>query len=396
MKNQYWRRIDAAIADGVDRGRIPGAVALVWRKGRVVHTAAIGVRDPAGAEPLHSDAIFRIYSMTKPIVSAALQMLVEEGRVQLRDPVAQHLPEFAGVGVAVECGLADGTEGSELDREPLDAESAPTVYDLLRHTAGFTYGIFGASRLKTAYLEAGVESGTLDNRAFSERLATLPLAFRPGTLWEYGRATDLVGALIERVSGQSLGAFLQRRVFEPLAMRDTGFSVAEASLGRLAEPFDADPETGEATRLIDVTRPPVFESGGSGLVSTARDYLRFCRLLLGGGQLKGVRLLSPHTMRLMTANHLDPAVIAASSQPGVNTGYVPGPGYGFGLGVAVRLADGGAMNPGSRGDFHWSGVGGTYFWIDPREELIAIWLMQAPGQRLHFRGLYKNLVYAAL
>ena len=394
MTRHALKRLDSLIATDVDNGRLPGAVTLVWHRGRIVHHSAIGLRDPASPAPMAEDAIFRIYSMTKPLVSVALMMLVEEGRLQLRDPLSQHLPEFAEPMLAVEGQGDDGNP--KLERVPLDLASAPTLHDLLRHTAGFTYGIFGQSALKSAYLAAGVERGNLANDAFVKRLATLPLAFPPGTVWEYGRATDVIGALIERVSGRSLGEFLRERIFAPLKMKDTGFQVAPGDDARLAEPFATDPDSGEAVRLLDVGRPPVFESGGGGLVSTAADYLRFCRALLGGGEAKGRRLLSPHTVRLMTANHLDADVLRVSRRPGATTGYVPGPGYGFGLGFAVRLADGGAPNPGHAGDYHWSGVGGTFFWIDPKEQLIAIWMMQAPGQRLHYRSLYKNLVYAAL
>ena len=394
MTDTAFRRLDAVITDDVARGRIPGAVSLVWHGGRVVHHSAIGVRDPEAAAPMALDSIFRIYSMSKPIVSVALMMLVEEGRVQLSDRIAQHLPEFEGAAVGVERRTAAGA--TVLDRVPLDDAHAPTLHDLLRHTAGLTYGIFGDSALKAAYRAAAVERSSIDNAEFSRRIAAMPLAFRPGTLWEYSRATDVIGALIERVSGQTLGNFLQQRIFGPLEMVDTAFCVQGAALQRVAQPFAVDPDSGASQQLLNVTRAPVFESGGGGLVSTAADYLRFCRMLLGEGRLDGTRLLSAHTVRLMTRNHVDADVIRASTVPGATTEYLPGAGYGFGLGFAVRLEDGLAPNAGAAGDYHWSGIGGTYFWIDPRNGLIAIWLMQAPGQRQHYRSLIKNLVYAAL
>jgi CubicO group peptidase (beta-lactamase class C family) len=393
------KRLDAAVAREIDRGLIPGAVLLVQHRGRVVHRLALGQQDASSGVAMEEDAVFRIYSMTKPVVSVALMMLVEEGRLRLRDSVAQHLEEFASLDLGV---VRRGPRGREqLTRVPLPPTSpatptVPLVHDLLRHTAGLTYGVFGSSPVKSAYIAAGLESGKLDNTAFARRLATVPLAYAPGTVWEYSRATDLLGSLVERISGQTLGNFLSERIFAPLKMRDTGFSVRPEHLHRLAEPFKVEPTTGERIRMLDVRTPPVFESGGGGLVSTASDYLRFARLLLGGGTVKGRRLLSPKTVALMTSDHLGPDLIRASRVPGATTGYLPGPGYGFGLGVAVRVAAGEAGVPGSVGDYHWSGLGGSYFWVDPREDLVAVWMMQSSEHRQQYWALCKNLVYAAL
>jgi CubicO group peptidase (beta-lactamase class C family) len=393
------KRLDTAIQREIDQGLIPGAVLLVQHRGRIVHRLVLGQQDPQASTPMQEDTVFRIYSMTKPVASVALLMLVEEGRLRLRDPVARHLPEFADLTLGVLQRDARGRE--RLARVPLPptapaTPTVPLVHDLLRHTAGFTYGSFGASRLKSAYIAAGLESGRHDNTAFSKLLAAQPLAYAPGTVWEYSRATDLIGSLIERVSGQTLGDFLRERIFTPLKMHDTGFHVPPEQQHRLAEAFAHDPVSGAPIRLLDVRRQRVFESAGGGLVSTAHDYLRFARMLLGGGQLKGRRLLSRKTVAWMTADHLGPDLIRASRVPGASTGYLPGPGYGFGLGVAVRVAPGEAGVPGSVGDYHWSGLAGTYFWVDPAEELIAVWMMQAPEQRDHFWALCKGLVYAAL
>ncbi len=389
-------RITRTVQAEIDAARLPGAVLLIHKDGQTALHKALGKRDPEAAGAMPLDAIFRIYSMTKPMVSVGLMMLVEDGKVTLSDPVSKYLPEFKDLMLGVE--KKDAAGNAVLERVPLakvPGGREPTVQDLMRHTSGLTYGIFGKSLLKSEYLQAGVEQGRLSNTEFSKKLATLPLAYLPGTVWEYSRATDLVGALIERVSGQTLAAYLGARVTGPLGMKDTGFYVPEASLARLAQPFKQDPESKAAVRLLDVTRPPVYESGGGGMVSTATDYLRFARMLLGGGEVDGVRLLSRKTVQLMTSDHLGPDVIRASRVIGATTGYIPGAGNGFGLGFSVRLVDGEASNAGSAGDYAWGGLGGTYFWIDPKENLIAIGMIQGPFQREAFRNLLKNQVYGA-
>lgn len=393
------KRLDAAVAREIDTGRIPGAVLLVHHRGRLAHRLVMGRQDPQAGTPMREDTVFRIYSMTKPVASVALMMLVEEGRLRLRDPVAQHLPEFAELTLGVVHRDARGR--TSLRRVPLPptapaTPTVPLVHDLLRHTAGFTYGSFGSSAVKSVYLEAGLEAGQHDNTGFSRLLASVPLAHPPGTVWEYSRATDLIGSLIERLSGQTLGEFLRERIFEPLKMHDTGFHVPADQQHRLAEAFTHEPSNGQPIRLLNVRKPRMFESAGGGLVSTAHDYLRFARMLLGGGRLKGRRLLAPKTVALMTSDHLGAELIRASRVPGATTGYLPGPGYGFGLGVAVRIATGESGVPGSVGDYHWSGLAGTFFWVDPAEQLTAVWMMQAPEQRDQHWALCKNLVYAAL
>lgn len=381
----------SAITNTVDAdiraGRIPGAVMLIAHRGEVVYETALGVRDPAAGDPLDIDTIFRIYSMSKPIVSVGLMMLVEEGRLLISDPVSKHLPELGGLKVGIEQPGRGGKPALSL----VPAQREMTVQDLLRHTAGLTYGIFGDSLVKSEYRKAGVERVSITNAEFIKTLGTLPLAYQPGTVWEYSRATDVVGILIERIAGMSLDDYVDERILKPLNMKDSGFWVPAGQQHRIAEAFENDPDTGQAVRLLNVRSKPTFLSGGGGMVSTVRDYLRFAMMLRGGGTYDGVRLLSRKTVQYMTSDHL-------CSIPGATAGptFLPGPGYGFGLGFAVRTSTGAAITPGSVGDFNWSGLGGTYFWIDPVEDLIAIWMMQAPEQRAHYRQLFRNLVYGAI
>lgn len=365
-------RISGVLGADAAAGRIAGAVSLVARDGVVVHSAAVGQRDPATGAAMTVDSIFRIYSMTKPITSLAIMMLAEEGLLLLSDPVSRFIPAFATLRVGA-------------DRAPMRRE--PTVQDLLRHTSGLVYGHYGETPVHHAYREAAIGLRGDDNAAFVDKLATVPLAFQPGESFEYGVSTDVLGRIVEVASGLPLDRFFAERIFGPLGMVDTGFDVPEGQHHRIAQP-GVDPGTGEVPVLNDVTRPVAYKSGGGGGVSTAADYLKLCRLFLGGGASGDVRLVAPKTMALMMADHM------GAIDRGGN--YLPGPGYGFGLGFAVRLAAGVAPIPGSAGDCYWSGVGGTYFWIDPAERLIAILMMQAPNQRQYYRQLFRNLVYQAL
>jgi CubicO group peptidase (beta-lactamase class C family) len=377
------QKLTARVRSDIEHKRIPGAVMLIARGDQVIYEEALGAQDPATGQPMEVDSIFRIYSMTKPIVSVGVMMLVEEGRLQLSDPASRYLPELRGLKVGVE---ARGRDGKPV-LETVPAVREMTVQDLLRHTSGLTYGVFGKSLVKSEYLKAGIHTGTMSNAELVRALGRLPLAYQPGSTWEYSRSTDVLGALIERISGQPLDVWLEERILRPLAMHDTGFWVEPSKQSRLAEPFPVDPDSGQVTRLIDVKSKPVFLSGGGGMVSTARDYLRFSRMLLQGGELDGVRLLSRKTIQYMISDHLGEIRGPA---------YSPGAGYGFGLGFGVRTAGGESAIPGTRGDAYWGGLGGTYFWIDPREDLVAIWMMQAPGQRTHYRSLYRNMVYGAM
>ncbi|NEX62308.1 serine hydrolase domain-containing protein [Noviherbaspirillum galbum] len=372
--------------EDIAAGRIPGAAMLIHRHGRTVYDEALGVQDPASGKPLAKDTIFRIYSMTKPVVSVAIMKLAEQGRLMISDPISRFLPELGELAVGVE--KRQGAQ-TVLALEP--AVRPVTIQDLLRHTSGFTYGIFGDSLVKTAYRDAGVGRMRASNDEFIRTLAGLPLAYQPGTVWEYSVSTDVLGVILERAHGKPLDEVLKQEIFDPLGMTDTDFWVTPDRFPRLAQAFDTDPVTGVAVKLNGMEQRPNFLSGGGGLASTMSDYLKFARMLMQGGELDGVRIIGRKTLAWMTSDHL-------GDLPAARTGanYLPGPGYGFGLGFAVRLGEGGAVLPGSTGDFTWSGLAGTYFWIDPREDLLAILLMQAPEQRTYYRQMFRGLVYGAL
>jgi len=368
-------RLGALLGERIAAGHLPGAVALVARHGRIAWCEAFGRRDPAAGDPMRTDAIFRIYSMTKPLVSVGVMMLAEEGRLLLGDPVGRYLPELDSMSVATAGGA------SEPAAQPI------TVQDLLRHTSGLTYEFRGNGPVQKAYMDAKIYRRSQTNADQVAMLGRLPLLHQPGTRWEYGRSTDVLGRLIEVVSGQSLGMFLAERICGPLGMADTGFHVPAGDHRRLAEGFARDPETGAEVSLLEVWEKPSFESGGGGMVSTVTDYARFMQMLLEGGRFGEVRLLSRKTVELMTADHLGPIPGAPDLLP---------PGHGFGLGFAVRRERGIAPLPGSVGMFYWSGMAGTTFWVDPSERLAAVLMIQAPGQREHYRALFRDMVYAAV
>ncbi len=388
-------RIPDAIRAEIDANRMPGAVVLVARKGAVVHAGAIGWQDKDAGKPLKRDAIFRAYSMTKPLVSVLAMMLVEEGRLQLTDPMSKFFPQFASMQV-----LSNPADPNS-PREP--AKRQVTVQDLLRHTSGLTYGEFTRfDSVRTAYAEAGLFSPKVPMQALAltpeqqvEAFARAPLVWQPGTTFDYGLSTDLLGRVLERVSGKSLGVLLDEKLLAPLGMKDTHFVVPAAKASRIAEPLKIDPVTGgPAMQVLDVTRPTGNQSGGAGMSTTADDYLRFCQMLLNGGTLDGRRYLSRSTVALMTSDHLGPKV-ATPVQPGEVLMGVQG--YTFGLGFMVRQGAGIAGVHGSEGDFAWGGVGGTFFWIDPKEQLIGVMMAQTPGAiRQSYRRMIKTLVYQAL
>ena len=370
-------RLGTVLSGEVANGRLPGAVALVARRGRVAFFESFGRRDPANGAPLAKDAIFRIYSMTKPIVSVAAMMLWEEGRFLLSDPIGKYLPELADLKVAVQ-------RGAEIGLVP--AARPITIQDLLRHTSGLTYEFRGNGPVHKMYMAAKIYNRHQSNADQVATLGKMPLLHQPGSQWEYSRSTDVVGRLIEVLSGLSLGEYLERNILAPLGMIDTAFHVPTSDHERLAEAFAKDPDTGAGVQLINVKEAPGFESGGGGLVSTAGDYARFLQMLLNHGRLDGVRLLSRKTVELMTADHLGPITGAPDLLL---------PGYGFGLGFAVRLQAGISPVPGSIGQYFWGGLAGTTFWVDPAEQLFALMLIQAPGQRDYYRNLFRDLVYAA-
>ena len=358
----------------VASGRLPGAVAMIARRGQIGLLEAVGQQDPGTGAAMHTDSIFRIYSMTKPVVSVAVMMLVERGHLLLSDPVSRWLPEYANQQVATANGL-----------EPV--RNPATVQDLLRHTAGLTYEFLGDSPVQRQYDQVKIASRERSNEAFSQTLAALPLQFQPRSVWAYSRATDVLGRLVEVVSGQALGDFLLSEIFEPLGMVDTGFWVLPDQEQRIAEPFAHDPDGGEPMDVLEPRRVPAMESGGGGLMSTALDYARFLQCLRNKGELHGVRLLGPHTVDFMTADHLGHIPADGTLLP---------PGHGFGLGFAVRTQLGLAPVPGSVGMYYWGGIAGTTFFVDPALDMYAMLLIQAPNQRDYYRPLFRNLVYAAL
>jgi CubicO group peptidase (beta-lactamase class C family) len=375
-------RVSAIFREDVDRGLIPGAVLVIARGGQIGYAEAFGWRDREKKAPMGFDAIFRVASMTKPVTSVAAMMLAEEGKLQIAAPVADYLPEFK-----------DRTVGVERIR----AQRTMTVQDLLRHTSGLTYAQFGDSAAQMLWRDANLMTEDQTNEELVTKLAPLPLMFEPGTTWEYSMSTDVLGRLVEVASGQSLADFFAARITGPLGMADTAFEATGECTDRVAEP-QIDPATGARPPMRDVGRPHRWASGGGGLVSTAADYLRFCQMLLNGGELDGTRLLAPGTVRHMASDHLPPDVCygpTARERFGA-LAPVPEMGYGFGLGFAVRTAAGRCPLPGSVGEYFWGGVYGTAFWIDPVEELIVVMMMLAPDRRLYYRHLLRPLVYGAV
>lgn len=373
--------LDRVLQAEVDKGRLPGAVALIARRGQTVLHRAWGQQNPADGTPMAVDSIFRIYSMTKPLVSVAIMQLVERGQLLLSDPVGQHLSEFAAVRVD------DGHTSA-----PRAPAREPTVQDLLRHTSGLTYEILGDDAIQQRYTAAGLGTRQLSNTGFSHALAAIPYRYEPGSIWQYSRATDLLGALLERVTGQPLGDYLQAHILGPVGMVDTAFVVPPDKHHRIAEPFAHDPDGGQQMPLMDLRRTTPMQAGGAGLGSTAADYARFLQCMLGGGTLDGARILSPASVRLMTADHLGDIPVNRSGRAAE---LLP-PGHGFGLGFAVRLQEGLGSQLGSKGMYYWSGISGTVFFVDPAKDFFAILLTQAPNQRSWYRPLFRNLVYAAL
>lgn len=383
-------RLSAVMQREVDSRHVPGVSMLIARGGKIGYRRDFGALRPGGP-PLPGNAIFRIYSMTKPIVTVALMMLVEDGKLFVGDPVAKYIPELADVKVGVETG-------GKL--ELVAAKKAITIQDLLRHTSGLTYAFTGNSAVQRRYGEANLFTGDpanakqfltrdLTTAEFITELAKLPLIAQPGESWDYSHSTDVIGRVIEIVSGQALGAFLSERIVGPLGMNDTAFFVPAEKYQRLAEPFPTDPDGGPPVQLIEMRTTPRFESGGGGLFSTMDDYARFGQMLYQGGTFGGVRILSRKTLEWMTSGHLAPEVR-------IGTPSLLQPGHTFGLGFAIRRESGMGQTPGTVGEFFWGGVAGTYFWIAPKEELFALMMVQAPRQRDYFRQLFRTLVYASL
>jgi CubicO group peptidase (beta-lactamase class C family) len=399
FSSERLKRLASAFQTDVDKGTIPGAVILIARNGKVAYLEAFGFQDREKQSPMKTDAIFRVASMTKPFTSVAAMMLVEEGRLQLNTPVSTYLPEFKNLQVGVE-KINPATGQAELSLEPAQGEMR--VYDLMRHTSGLTYGIFGKSLVKDAYNNAKLFVPDQTLADLITKLSKLPLAYQPGTTWDYSMSTDVLGRIIEVVSGVSLDEFIADRIVRPLKLPDTGFYVSEDKAGRIAQP-QVDAATGKRPVMFprEPTKRPNWMSGGGGMLSTASDYVRFAEMMLEGGRLEGVELLSPRTVEFMTTDHLPPGIaFSPVTLQLFRAGQAPTPEYGqgWGLGFAVRTKQG-AILPGSPRTFYWVGLYSTFFWVDPEEKLIVVLMMQIPSGGPEFRyyhSLIRNLVYQAL
>jgi CubicO group peptidase (beta-lactamase class C family) len=413
FSTERLERLTTHMQQRVADGTMVGGLGLIARNGRVIYEQTYGQADREAGKPMTKETIFRIYSMTKPITALALMMLYEEGKFFLNDPVAMYIPELANLEVALSTAdgdtdiVSDGTQSrtigegdASLAGKTRKPRRQPTIRDLMTHTAGMTYGVFGNTEVDQAYRKAAVMGNDTDLAQFVKVLGTLPLQYEPGTKWHYSVAVDVQGRLVEVLSGLSFGEFLQQRIFAPLQMNDTSFTVPADKLDRFAQMYAPEGTGGKgffaratgnglevapaaaSERYIEGGK---FESGGGGLVSTARDYLRFSQLMLNGGELDGVRLLSPKTVALMTTNHLGDIPMGFGRD-----------GSGFGLGYAVILDPGRVGEVSSKGEYNWGGAAGTRFWIDPQEDLIGIFMVQSLPHRTRLAGEFKTLTYQAL
>jgi CubicO group peptidase (beta-lactamase class C family) len=399
MSSARLENLTRALQAEVDNGHIPGAVVMINRRGKLVYSQALGYQDKHAHRPMKTDAVFRIFSMIKPIIAVATMILVEEGKLVLADPVSKYLPEFANMKVCNAGKNDDGTTVCTL----VPAESPITLQDLLRHTSGIGYGETTTnSVIKQAYSDAGLyDAGSSEynqprvlHSQELKGLAKAPLSSQPGTNWEYGISMELMGRIIEVASGQPLATFLDQHIWAPLNMTDTGFYVPPGKLSRLAQPFEVDPFTNTPISMLEVTQVPNDDGTGGSVVSSAPDYLNFVQMLLNGGRLKGHRIVSPMTITLMTSDQLGNRTTVPLSPGRLMMGV---DGYTFGLGFMVRQGSGLASVPGSPGEYMWSGVGGTLFWVDPREQLAVVVMAQVPGKvRGYYRRLIKGMVSAAV
>jgi CubicO group peptidase (beta-lactamase class C family) len=389
LSTERLQRLTAALKAEVDKGHMPGAVIAVARKGQLAFFETVGYRDAAGKAPMPRDAIFSIASMTKPMVSVAIMMLHDEGKLFLSDPVGKHLPKLANMAV----GVVKTDAGGTATLETVPARRQPTVQDLLRHTSGFTYGGRGETPVHKLWpTSSSISAVTYTSAEFVEALAKAPLLYQPGTQWDYSLSVDVLGLIVEAVSGKPLAAFLEERIWKPLGMVDTGFTVPDAKKGRYALAFPNDPVTNKPQSVLHAAGKPLkFDCGGGCAVSTAMDYLRFAQMLANGGTLDGQRLLSRKTLEMMTTDQLGPEVRARTTSPVLNDGYT------FGLGFAVRSQAGIAAYAGSSGDYTWGGAFGTNFWVDPKEQLAVVYMAATPGDiRTHYRILVRNMVLQSI
>jgi CubicO group peptidase (beta-lactamase class C family) len=380
-------RVGDYVKNEIAGGKIPGAIVLIQQHGKPVYFEKFGVRDVATGLPMTDDTIFRLFSMSKPITSVAAMMLVDDGWLRLDDPVAKYILAFVDQRVGVE--KPDETGKPALKLEPFNRPI--TILDLLRHTSGLTYGFYGDSAVRKLYAQADLFNGDVGNAQFVERLAKLPLAEQPGTRWDYGHSTDVLGRIIEIVSGKSLFQFEKERLLDPLGMRDTAFYIADDTKRSLiAEPMPNDHSTGPVAGIRDPIGPRKWESGGAGMLGTTSDYARFAQMLLNGGTLDGKRYLKSETVDLMASDHIGPETKIARDQF-----YFPGSDSGFGLGFAVRTSH----EPGTSlplREYRWDGVAGTFFFVDPKDDMFTVVMMQTPTERGRIQTEMKKLIYQAL
>lgn len=380
-------KVSDYIRNEIATGKIPGAILLLQQHGKPVYYQNFGVRDVATELSMSADTIFRLYSMSKPITSVAAMMLVEEGKLGLDDPVSKYIPAFADMKVCVEKPGDDGKPMMVM--EPM--KRPVTIEDLMRHTSGLPYGYYGGGLVNKVYADAGLFGSDMTNADFVAKLAKLPLAEQPGTLWDYGYSTDVLGRIIEVISGKSLLEFEKERLLDPLGMKETAFYVADPAKWRLiAEPMPNDRALSPTNQISDPRRPSKRESGGGGMVGTVGDYARFTQMLLNGGTYEGRHYLKPETIALMTRDHVGP-------ETGIrrDKNYYPGETSGFGLGFAVRTSVP-ANTSWPLGEYRWDGVGGTFFFIDPEDDLIGIFLVQTPSERGRIQLRLKTLIYQAM
>ncbi|WP_316233098.1 serine hydrolase domain-containing protein [Bradyrhizobium sp. SZCCHNPS2010] len=381
FNSQALQRVDDYFRHEVATAKIPGAVVLIQQHGQPVFLKSFGMRNAASAAPMTLDTIFRLYSMSKPITSVAAMMLVDDGRLRLDDPVSKYIPAFADVKVAL--AARDGKTVQSLQ----PPARSITIEDLLRHTSGITYGFYGETAVRKLYGSSDLFEGDIDNATFADRLAKLPLAEQPGTVWDYGHSVDVLGRVIEVVSGQMLYQFEKEKLLDPLGMLDTAFSLTDPEKrGRVVEPLPQDRFDGPIAGLDDPVRPRRWESGGAGMTGTIGDYARFVQMLLNGGTFDGRRYLKAETVASMTRDHLGPEIAHDDF-------YHPGPDSGFGLGFAVRVS---AAPPFTAGEYRWDGVGGTFFFVDPKDDMFAVVMMQSPLQRGRIETEVRRLIYQAL
>lgn len=386
---QKLQRIDDYFHDQIANGKIPGAIVLIWQHGKPVYHRFFGVQDVASKKPMTDDTIFRLFSMTKPITSVAAMILIDQGKLRLDDPIAKYIPSFAKVKVGVEKKAENGQ--STLDLVPVNRPV--TVFDLMTQTSGITYGFYGGGLVRKAYTDAKIYDGDFDNAEFAERIAKLPLKEQPGTLWDYGHSTDILGRIIEVVSGKSLLQFEKDALLDPLGMKDTTFYVTDpAKQKRIAMPVPNDSDF-RVGFVSSASVPAKWESGGGGMVTTMADFAKFSQMLLNGGSLGGKQYLSPKAFKEMTTDKIGP-------NSGVDRDYFyfPGDGFGYGLGIAVRTDPGNAKPPppGDLGELKWDGASGCYFVIDPKQDMFFVLLEQTPSERQKIQPALKKLIYEAL